>query len=432
MKRRFSVGAGALSAAVVALSLVTVSPARSATVTVDLSTAVLTGGASFIAGGSRISFAPNATGTATVSFPSIPGEPSSIDVTGQTNSSTSFFDFAIDKGNGVFVSLASGINFGSGFNTITLPSFIDVGTTDRLQISNSGTGNIGGQIAGLGVTLVPLPPAIALFATGLGGMFLVGRRRKRKVIATAARAYPWEGSMSTTKSAGLAICMFGLAVTQAQAETINVTITQDSQTTTAPALSAASTAVLVDTTALNAALAANGSAYRFLFLFGSSNFPGTPLVGTLDLIGTIFTTATGSTSPLTITETESGFTQPISGGLPGTLTSAATAIFSGAASGDHQVSHSSVNSTLTPALTLTSTGPALNSADGLSATFVASLSTPYSLTNEISFSLSPGAISDQFSVKAEVDVIPLPPAIYLFGSVLAGAFWLGRRNPQRR
>ena len=236
--------------------------------------------------------------------------------------------------------------------------------------------------------------------------------------------------MSTTKSAGLAICMFGLAVTQAQAETINVTITQDSQTTTAPALSAISTAVLVDTTALNAALAANGSAYRFVFLFGSSNFPGTPLRGTLDLVGTIFTTATGSTSSLTITETESGFTQP--SGLPGTLTSAATAIFLGAASGDHQVSHTSVDSTLTPALTLTSTGPALNSADGLTVTSVASLSTLYTLTNEISFSLSPGAISDQFSVKAEVDVIPLPPAIYLFGSVLAGAFWLGRRNPQRR
>src|SRR5262249_12736328 len=407
--KRFPFSAGALSAAVIALSLVAVSPARSATVTVDLSTAVLTGGASFIAGGSRISFAPNATGTATLSFPSIPGEILSIDVTGQTNSSSSFFDFSIDKGNGVFVSLASSINFGSGFNTITLPSFIDLGTTDRLQITNSGTANIGGQISGVAVGVVgviPLPPAIALFVSGLVGMFLLG----------------WRGhSMSTTKSAGLVICVFGLfGVTQAQAETINVTITQDSQTTTAPVGAAVRTGVLIDTTALNAALAANGSAYRFVFLFGSSNFPGTPLRGTLDLVGTIFTTATGSTSSLTITETESGFTQP--SGLPGTLTSVATAIFLGAASGDHQVSHSSVDSTLTPALTLTSTGPALNSADGLTVTSVASLSTLYTLTNEISFSLSPGAISDQFSVKAEVDVIPLPPAIYLFGSVLAGAF----------
>src|SRR5262249_40602247 len=256
-----------------------------------------------------------------------------------------------------FVSLASSINFGSGFNTITLPLFIDLGTTDRLQITNSGTANIGGQIAGLSVDVVPLPPAIALFVSGLVGMFLLGWRGR-------ARFHPWEDLVNRTKSAGLVICMFGLfGVTQAQAETINVTITQDSQTTTAPVVSAVSTAVLIDTTALNAALAANGSAYRFVFLFGSSNFPGTPLRGTLDLVGTIFTTATGSTSSLTITETESGFTQP--SGLPGTLTSAATAIFLGAASGDHQVSHSSVDSTLTPALTLTSTGPALNSADGL-------------------------------------------------------------------
>jgi hypothetical protein len=27
-----------------------------------------------------------------------------------------------------------------------------------------------------------------------------------------------------------------------------------------------------------------------------------------------------------------------------------------------------------------------------------------------------------------IGVVPLPPAIYLFGSVLGGAFWLGRRK----
>jgi hypothetical protein len=185
MKIRLPVTAAAVSAAIIFLFVLAISPATAATVTVDLSTAVLTGGASLIANNTRISFDPNAAGTATLSFPSVPGEPSSIDVNGQTNSSSSFFNFSIDKGNGVFVPLASSINFGNGFNTITLPSFIDLGTTDRLMITNGGTGNIGGQIAGLGVTLVPLPPAIALFVSGLGGMFLLGRRRKRKAIATA-------------------------------------------------------------------------------------------------------------------------------------------------------------------------------------------------------------------------------------------------------
>jgi hypothetical protein len=184
MNKPFSVSA--LSAAVISLSLLAISPATASTVTVDLSTAVLTGGASLIANNTRISFAPNAVGTATLSFPSVPGEPSSIDVTGQTNSSSSFFDFSIDKGNGVFVPLETGVNFGSGFNTITLASFIDLGTTDRLMITNSGTGNIGGQISALGVTLVPLPAALPLFATGLGALGLIGWRRKKKAAAVAA------------------------------------------------------------------------------------------------------------------------------------------------------------------------------------------------------------------------------------------------------
>jgi hypothetical protein len=91
----------------------------------------------------------------------------------------------IDQGNGTFVSLASNVNFGSGFNTITLPSFIDLGTSDLLRIVNGGTGNSGGQISGVAVSSVPLPSAIGLFASGLGGIFLLGRRRKRKAIVTA-------------------------------------------------------------------------------------------------------------------------------------------------------------------------------------------------------------------------------------------------------
>ena len=64
--------------------------ARAATVPID--SAILNGGASFIAGGSRIMFDPNIAGeTATFTLPSIPGTQYSIQVTGQNNQSSSFF-----------------------------------------------------------------------------------------------------------------------------------------------------------------------------------------------------------------------------------------------------------------------------------------------------------------------------------------------------
>ena len=156
--------------------------AHADTVTLDLSTAELAGGASLIGGGSKIKLDPNTAGEmATVSFASVSGQQYSISVTGENDSSASFFNFLIDT----FVSLASNVNFGSGFNTITLPSFIDLGTSDLLRIVNGGTGNSRGQISGVAVSSVPLPSAIGLFASGLGGIFLLGRRRKRKAIVTA-------------------------------------------------------------------------------------------------------------------------------------------------------------------------------------------------------------------------------------------------------
>ena len=179
MKKNSSVIAGAVSVAAITLSLLTVSPANA--VTLNLSSAVLTGGATL--SGTSIKFDAQTAGeTATFSFASVPGELLSIAVTGQSNAN-SFFNFLIDAGTGTFVSLASNINFGNGFNTITLPSFVDAGTIDRLQIVNGGT-NSGGQISGAAVNVVPLPSAIMLFVSGLAGMFLFGRWR-RKATATA-------------------------------------------------------------------------------------------------------------------------------------------------------------------------------------------------------------------------------------------------------
>ncbi len=74
------------------------------------------------------------------------------------------------------------MNFGNGFNTITLPSFVDLGTTDFLRIVNGGTGNnAGGQISAVAVNTVAVPGPVAgaglpaLF--GLAGAWFLRRRR---------------------------------------------------------------------------------------------------------------------------------------------------------------------------------------------------------------------------------------------------------------
>jgi hypothetical protein len=157
--------------------------------TVDLNTAILTGGASFIAGGSRIMFDPNIAGeTATFTIPSIPGTQYSIQVTGQNNQSSSFFQFLVDPdglGPSGFIQLGNNVNFGNGFNTITLATFIDLGTSDFFRIINGGTGNSGGQISGLSITAVPLPAALPLFAAGLGIVTFLARRKKTRPSAPA-------------------------------------------------------------------------------------------------------------------------------------------------------------------------------------------------------------------------------------------------------
>jgi len=84
-----------------------------------------------------------------------------IEVTGQNNQSSSFFQFIVDAdgpGFGGFVQLGSNVNFGSGFNTITLPAFTDLGTSDFFRIVNGGTGNSEGQITNVTVTSTASAP----------------------------------------------------------------------------------------------------------------------------------------------------------------------------------------------------------------------------------------------------------------------------------
>ena len=99
--------------------------AHASTISLDLNSAVLTGGASVI-GGPKIKFDPNTPGqTATFTIPSVSGMQYSISVTGQNDQSSSFFQFFVDAdgpGPGGFAQLGSNTNFGHGFTTITLPT----------------------------------------------------------------------------------------------------------------------------------------------------------------------------------------------------------------------------------------------------------------------------------------------------------------------
>lgn len=161
-----------------------ISSARASTITLDLTTAALVGDVSVNGAGTDLKFAPNGTGTATFTFASILGDSYVIDVTGQSNESTSFLSFTIN-GN----TLGSNTNFNPP-TTVALPSFVDPGTLDVFAITNGGTGNTENHVSLITVTgdfaPVPLPGALPLFATGLAALLLFGWHRKRKAIAVVA------------------------------------------------------------------------------------------------------------------------------------------------------------------------------------------------------------------------------------------------------
>ena len=126
--------------------------------------------------------------SAILNFASTPGQEYVITITGHSNNSTSFFNFFIDAdgpgGLTNFVQLGGDISF-SGFTTIALPSFIDLGTTDFFKIVYGGTRhNSGGHIyvVDLSIAAVPGPvvgAGLPAFLMALGGLVVLSRRRRK-------------------------------------------------------------------------------------------------------------------------------------------------------------------------------------------------------------------------------------------------------------
>jgi len=237
--------------------------------------------------------------------------------------------------------------------------------------------------------------------------------------------------------------LIGLAVSEARAETISITVVANGVIIPVDPLTTGGSTTnygTVDLTTLNALLTGAGSAYQFSALGGSSNWSGAPSGGILSLSGGLFIPVggVGSTS-LTITETEDGFISP-SGGS-GTLNSSSTGNFNDAGPGNSHDANSSFNAITTPTYTVASiiTGP--DPEGGSASTGIPAFVTPYTLANFASFNLTASATAspqDSFGVTVKaLAAIPEPASLVtmLFGlplpMVLLGLVQRRRRSQAR-
>ena len=245
------------------------------------------------------------------------------------------------------------------------------------------------------------------------------------------------------------LAMLPVANRVASAETITMSMSVnggayfsiDAFATITPPPPGPPTYTITNIAGLDTILASLGSAYHFVSLSGeSTTWPGSfsSAGGTLSLGGEIFTTGPAVGQTVSIKETLTGYTSP--SGLPGTLSSASTATFNNAGPGNsHSASSIFTNSLAVPIPTLTypvastTTGPDNEGNSPPSVPIpLGSFTTPYSLTNVITFTLPSSGADDAFGVTAKVTAVPEPASVVtmLIGlpMPLVGLAWLRRRK----
>lgn len=227
------------------------------------------------------------------------------------------------------------------------------------------------------------------------------------------------------------VVLVGLVGSQARAETISMTISGpggvilvDTFLTGGSDSQHYGNVLLNGAGSLNAALAAAGYAYQFTALGGGSNWSGDPSQGNLTLSGgVVIPKGAGGFTTMTITETEDNFTDPH--GPTGTLKSSSTGNFTNQVAGAGHDASSAFNATSTPTysvLATTAGGAPGPDPEGNSASVgVAPVPTLYTLTNTITFSLTPSGtadVSDSFGVTATItSAVPEPASLIM---VLSG------------
>jgi hypothetical protein len=185
---------------------------------------------------------------------------------------------------------------------------------------------------------------------------------------------------------------------------------------------------------INSVLALQGSEYQFFSLGGSSNFPGNAAQGNLVLTGEIHAVVGGgSDSFLQITESEDTFTSPT--GLLGNLLSSSTGNFTNEVAGFGHTAASLFNATSTPTYSVLSSGTIVNPEGGFGNASMSPVSTLYTLTNVITFGLSPAGVNDvvdSFGVTATIgaNAIPEPSSVVLLlmGAPLVVVLGMTRRR----
>jgi len=218
------------------------------------------------------------------------------------------------------------------------------------------------------------------------------------------------------------IALVGLSATGARAETITMTIMTSSTTIPVDVFAVpGSNTYTVDAAGLasiNALLVAAGSEYQLFGLGGSSNFPGNATQGNLVMTGEIHSVVGGGSDTfLKITESEGDFTAPT--GPNGTLLSSSTGNFTNQPAGGGHTASSAFNATSTPTYSVLSSTTAPNGEAGGASVGIAPVSTLYTLTNVITFGLSPAGASndvvDSFGVTATINtVVPEPSSWVMF------------------